>query len=227
MTALLNLNNVSMSYGFFKSHRDKENRVLEGITLQINSGDRLGLMGRNGAGKSTLLRVMAGIYSPSHGEVIRKPGIEIALLSLGLGFKDELSGRDNAYLAGVLRGYSKRDAKSRVKEIEEFAELGDFFDEPVKSYSSGMRSRLGFGAALLNDADILLVDETLSVGDAQFRMKAREALDERIKGNKAIVLVSHNNEQIKNICNRAVLIKDGRVAVDNDPAEVVKIYNEN
>ena len=153
MSALLTLENVGMHFAVRPDHESGRHTVFEGINLTLNEGDRLGIVGRNGAGKSTLLRIMAKIYAPATGRVTWAPGVTVSLLSLGLGFKDELSGRDNAYLAGLLQGLTKQDAKRSLSSIEEFCELGDYFDEPVKTYSTGMRARLGFGTGLLNDAD--------------------------------------------------------------------------
>lgn len=224
MKPLLSLRDVQMSY----ARRQTENPtydVLTGISLDVFPGEKLGLVGRNGAGKSTLLRIMAGIYAPSAGSLTHKPGIRIALLSLGLGFKDDLSGRDNAFLAGMLQGLSRRQARAKLVAIEEFCELGSFFDEPVRSYSSGMRARLGFATALLNDADILLIDETLSVGDQAFRVKARAALQEQLAQDRAAVLVSHNDYQIKTVCSRAVCLHEGTIVSEGLPEAVLAEYS--
>ena len=137
------------------------------------------------------------------------PGVTVSLLSLGLGFKNELTGRDNAYLAGLLQGLTRNDAKRSLSSIEEFCELGDYFDEPVKTYSSGMRARLGFATALLGQADVLLLDEVLSVGDESFRVKAGRELHTELAEKRAVVVVSHSREQVESLCSRTFNIESG------------------
>jgi lipopolysaccharide transport system ATP-binding protein len=183
--------------------------ALKDITVTVNTGDRLGILGPNGSGKSTLLRILAGIVDPTSGKVIFKPKTRKVLLALGLGFNPNLTGRDNTIISLMLQGFSHKDAKKYIEEIKEFSELGNFFEEPVKSYSSGMRSRLGFSAAITTKADILLIDEILAVGDAQFREKSTKALKDKINQNAATILVSHNPNSIKEICNRAIKIENG------------------
>ena len=216
MSALLTLENVGMHFDVRADHEGGRHTVFEGINLTLNEGDRLGIVGRNGAGKSTLLRIMAKIYAPATGTVIWAPGVTVSLLSLGLGFKNELTGRDNAYLSGLLQGLSKNDAKKSLESIHEFCELGDYFDEPVKTYSSGMRARLGFATALLNNASVLLIDEVLSVGDRVFRAKATEALNQQVACQSAVVLVSHSDSQIKNLCSKAAEMRQGYLYFQTD-----------
>lgn len=206
MTALLALENVGMRFSVRADHEAGQHTVFEGINLTLNEGDRLGIVGRNGAGKSTLLRIMAKIYAPATGTVTWAPGVTVSLLSLGLGFKGDLSGRDNAYLAGLLQGLSKRDAKENIAGIQEFCELGNYFDEPVRTYSSGMRARLGFATALQNQAQVLLIDEVLSVGDREFRKKAKGALNKGLSEYRAFVLVSHEERQINDLCSSVLAI---------------------
>ena len=209
MTALLTLENVGMHFAVRPDHEAGQHTVFEGINLMLNEGDRLGIVGRNGAGKSTLLRIMAKIYAPATGTVTWAPGVTVSLLSLGLGFKNELTGRDNAFLAGLLQGLTKNDAKQSLAQIEEFCGLGDYFDEPVKTYSAGMRARLGFATALLNNASVLLIDEVLSVGDRVFRAQAKSALENQLSNTQAIVLVTHSDEQIAQLCNVERWLKSG------------------
>jgi lipopolysaccharide transport system ATP-binding protein len=142
-----------------------------------------------------------------------------------LGFKNELTGRDNAYLAGLLQGLTKIDAKQSLVPIEAFCELGDYFDEPVKTYSSGMLARLGFGTALLNRSSVILIDEVLGVGDAAFRAKAREALNQQLSEERSVVLVSHADIQIKRLCSRAIWLDAGGIEMSGDPQSVVDAYN--
>jgi len=202
-----------------------DHRVLNNLDLEIQQGERIGLVGRNGAGKSTLLRIIGGIYPPAGGTVWRDPKKTVALLSIGLGFKGDLSGRDNALLAAMLQGMTRREAKQRLDAIGEFTELGEFFEQPVKTYSSGMRSRLGFATGLLLDTDILLLDEILAVGDQGFRQKAREALRERLAPDKTVILVHHMEQAIKETCHRAVWLEQGQVRDDGNAAEVLAAYS--
>ena len=199
-------------------------QALSELNLEVNRGDKLGLIGGNGAGKSTLLRIMACIYPPGSGTVWRAPGLSIALLSLGLGFKNDLTGRENALLAAVLQGMTKAEARSNLQAIGEFTELGRFYDEPVKSYSSGMRTRLGFATGLLLDTDILLLDEILAVGDQSFRNKAREALSQKLTEDRTVILVHHAENAIQEICSRVVWIEQGTIKADGDTAEVLEAY---
>ena len=225
MSALLTLENVGMHFAVRPDHESGQHTVFEGINLSLNEGDRLGIVGRNGAGKSTLLRIMAKIYAPATGTVTWAPGVTVSLLSLGLGFKNDLTGRDNAYLSGLLQGLSKKDAKSSIERIHEFCELGDYFDEPVKTYSSGMRARLGFATALLNNASVLLIDEVLSVGDKNFRDKAAAALQVQYSATRAIVLVSHTDAQIKHVCDHAILLERGEITSRGSSEAVITSYS--
>ena len=226
MSALLTLENVGMHFDVRADHEGGRHTVFEGINLTLNEGDRLGIVGRNGAGKSTLLRIIAKIYAPETGTVTWAPGVTVSLLSLGLGFKNDLTGRDNAYLSGLLQGLSKSDAKTSLERIHEFCELGDYFDEPVKTYSSGMRARLGFATALLNNASVLLIDEVLSVGDKEFRGRAQLALENQFSDRRAIVLVSHNDIQINSLCDSAIFLESDGVAMEGEASSVMAQYFE-
>jgi lipopolysaccharide transport system ATP-binding protein len=221
MTALLTLHQVSM---YFRSKEGQRHTVFDGIDLSLNAGECLAVVGRNGSGKSTLLRVMARILAPTAGSVDWAPGVTASLLSLGLGFNSDLSGRDNAFLSCLLMGLSKKDAAQSLNNIESFCEIGDFFDKPVRSYSTGMRARLGFGTALMNRSSVILIDETLSVGDAFFREKARSALQHEFLENRAVVLVSHAEPQIKQLSSRVVLLEKGKILSDGDPDSVLEEY---
>ena len=224
MSELLRLENVGMHFAVRPDHEAGQHTVFEGINLTLSEGDRLGIVGRNGAGKSTLLSVMAKIYAPATGTVTWAPGVTVSLLSLGLGFKNELSGRDNAYLAGLLQGLTKSDAKDSLSSIEAFCDLDEYFYEPVKTYSAGMRARLGFATALLNNASVLLIDEVLSVGDKEFREKAKLALENQVSDRRAIVLVSHTDAQINSLCDSAILLESGGVAVEGNVSAVLAQY---
>ena len=222
MTTLLSLENVSMRYPVQGKGAAAEHVVFENVSLELAAGERLGIVGRNGSGKSTLLRLMAKIFAPTSGSVTWAPGATVSLLSLGLGFRPDLTGRENALLSCLLQGFSKADATQSLADIEEFAELGDFFDQPVKTYSTGMRARLGFATAIMNRSDVILIDEVLSVGDRAFRLKATAALNDQMTEDRGVVIVSHAEQQIKNLCNKAIWINEGRIAAQCEPAAVLQ-----
>ena len=221
MTALLTLTDVSMH---FSSEADSRYAVFGGINVTVSAGECVALVGRNGSGKSTLLRVMAKIFAPTSGTVSWAPGVAVSLLTLGLGFRPDLSGRDNAFLSCLLMGLSRKEAKGALDNIEAFCELGQFFDEPVNKYSAGMRARLGFGTALMNRSQVVLIDETLSVGDAFFREKARVALEQEFNGHRAVVLVSHAEQQVERLCDRAILLEQGEITAEGHPSAVLSAY---
>ena len=195
-----------------------------GVSLQIYEGETLGIIGRNGVGKTTMLRIMAGILAPTSGSIILQPGRSASLLTIGLGFRPDLSGRDNALLAAMLQGSTILEARAFLESIKEFSELRDSFEEPVKTYSAGMRARLGFTTALMTHVDVLLIDEVLSVGDAQFRKKAQEAMRQRISGDQTVVFVSHMAEQVQKLCDRVVWLDRGKIISQGLPIEVLKKY---
>ena len=225
MTALITLNNVAVRYPSPAGHRHQDYSVFEGINLALRRGERLGVVGRNGVGKSTLLRIMARIFAPYSGEVAWAPDITVSLLSLGLGFKPDFTGRENALIACLLQGLTKHDATLALGAIQDFCEIGDFFDAPVRTYSTGMRARLGFATALANRSDVILIDETLGVGDAAFKEKAQDTLKGQMTEARGIVIVSHAPIQIKTLCDRAVWIDGGAVKVDGKPEEVLAQYS--
>ncbi len=221
------LDEVSLSYKANKgAFEDGKHNILNKVSLVLREGETLGVIGRNGCGKSSILRLLAGIIAPTSGKITFPKHANSALLTLGLGFKANLSGRDNAILSAMLQGSSRTQASSMLDQIQEFAELGDSFDEPVKTYSSGMRSRLGFAAALKTHVDILLIDEVLSVGDAHFKKKAEAAIRERIDGDQTVVFVSHSDAQIESLCDRAIWINDGSIAAEGDTKEVLTSYRQ-
>ena len=225
--AMLELKDVSLSYHSNKTTFEHGlHRVLDGVSLELQEGETLGIIGKNGCGKTTILRIMAGILAPSAGSVRQRPGVSSALLTIGLGFNFQLSGRDNALLSSRLQGLSQQQAESYLEDIKDFSELGDSFEEPVKTYSAGMKARLGFTTALLTHVDIMLIDEVLSVGDAHFRKKAEAALKERIEGKQTVVFVSHSEQQIHALCDRAMWLHEGRVAAHGDTSDVLSLYND-
>jgi ABC-type polysaccharide/polyol phosphate transport system ATPase subunit len=196
--------------------------ALRHVSFTVERGETVGIIGRNGAGKSTLLRVIAGVYPPDEGR-ISIDGEVSTLFSLGVGFQPELSGRDNIYLNGIMIGLSRKTIDSKIEDIIEFAELGDFIDSPVRIYSSGMRSRLGFSIAMHVDKDIVLIDEVMGAGDAAFRQKA-DAEMRRIMGEKTVVIVTHNMGTISKFSNRVIWLNKGEVAGMGEPREVIKQY---
>jgi lipopolysaccharide transport system ATP-binding protein len=200
--------------------------VLRDVSIDLLRGETLGVIGRNGCGKSSLLRLMAGILRPTAGRIEVAPGLSRAVLALGLGFRDDLSGRDNALLSAMLQGCPRNEAIAALPVINDFAELGRAFERPVGTYSSGMRARLGFATALINHVDVLLIDEVLAVGDGAFREKAATALKERISGDLTVVLVSHNLKEIEALCDRAVWIERGAVRREGATAAITAAYRE-
>jgi lipopolysaccharide transport system ATP-binding protein len=224
---LLRLENVGIRYrragGFFKGTRS-EFWALKDVSFVIRTGETVGIIGRNGAGKSTLLRVLAGIISPDRGKFETRPHIQSTLLSIGVGSHSTLSGRENAVLNGMMLGASRDKMLRCLDRIREFSELGDFFDEPIYSYSSGMAARLGFATALEVDPDIMLIDEMLSVGDASFQQKSAQALRDRFRAGKTAVLVSHDSSTITSLCNRAVWIEHGVSIREGEAGAVARDY---
>jgi ABC-type polysaccharide/polyol phosphate transport system ATPase subunit len=208
-----------------KRDGDEDFWALRHVTFSVTRGQSLGVIGPNGAGKSTLLQVLAGILTPSEG-VVEVDGHISSLLTLGVGFDQDLSGVDNIRLAGAFMGLPHRDVEDRLESIIEYAELGQFIDAPIKTYSSGMRARLGFAIATSVEPDILLLDEVLSTGDAAFREKSKQRVLELVGGAKAIVLVTHDMNWVQEYCTRAMLIEHGRIALMGEPEEVVAIHRE-
>ncbi len=199
--------------------------ALRDVSFSVVQGESLGVIGPNGAGKSTLLQVLAGILVPSEG-IIEVDGHISSLLTLGVGFDEDLSGMDNIRLAGAFMGLDHRIVEERLPSIVEYAELGQFIDAPIKTYSAGMRARLGFSIATSVEPDILLLDEVLATGDAAFREKSKARVLELVREAKAIVLVTHDMNWVTEYCNRAILIEKGGIVHQGPPAEVVAIHQE-
>ncbi len=199
--------------------------ALKDVTFDVKRGEHLGIVGLNGAGKSTLLKVIAGVLKPTEGSVKTKGKI-VPLLELGAGFDKQYTGAENIYLYGSLLGYSKEFITSKFDEIVEFSELGEFIEVPVKNYSSGMRARLGFSIATLVKPDILILDEVLSVGDAQFRKKSEAKIQSMFDQGVTVLFVSHSLEQVKRICDKAIMLEHGTVIAHGDVMDVANIYNE-
>lgn len=197
--------------------------ALSDINLKIARGEVVGVLGRNGAGKSTLLRTISGIYYPDQGEVSVDGRIS-ALLQLGIGFNTALPGRENIVLGGLTLGYSMAEIQDRMQMIIEFAEIEDFIDVPMRYYSSGMIARLSFAMVVSMEPDVLLIDETLSVGDLAFQKKSQTAMRELLRRASCQVIVSHSMETIERLCTRAILLNRGSILADGEPAEVIKEY---
>lgn len=208
----------------FRGKRTYEKQeVLKDVSLEIKKGEFFGIVGRNGSGKSTLLKLMAGIYSPNKG-AIQINGKLIPFIELGVGFNQELTGRENVFLNGSLLGFSREEMEAMYDDIVKFAELEKFMDQKLKNYSSGMQVRLAFSIAIRANADILVLDEVLAVGDEAFQQKCNNYFEELKNTNQTVILVSHSMEAIKRFCSKAVLIKDGAICEEGDVYKVADAY---
>ncbi|MBE2940085.1 ABC transporter ATP-binding protein [Anoxybacillus flavithermus] len=203
----------------------REFTALNNVSFQIRKGETVGIIGRNGSGKSTLLQILAGTLTPTSGSV-EVNGRVAALLELGSGFNPEFTGRENVYMNGAILGISKEEMDRRFNEIAEFADIGDFIDQPVKTYSSGMYVRLAFSIAINVDADILIVDEALAVGDIKFQIKCIDKMKEIKNKGTTILFVSHSGEQVKRFCDRAIWLQNGNVRHIGSSSEVVNQYED-
>jgi ABC-type polysaccharide/polyol phosphate transport system ATPase subunit len=195
------------------------------MSFRVDHGESLGIIGPNGAGKSTLLLALAGILAPSEGEIVTDGRVS-TLLTLGAGFEQELTGRDNIELAGAFLNLQSREMEELTPGIIEFADIGQFIDAPVKTYSSGMRARLGFAIATAITPDILLLDEVLGTGDQAFRDKSKRRIHDLVKSARAIVLVTHDMSFVTEFCNRAILVERGQIIEEGQPADIVKLYRD-
>lgn len=208
-----------------KEITENEFLALNDVSFTVDKGDVIGIVGRNGAGKSTLLKIVSGIQKPANGNVVLH-GRVVPMLELGAGFDMELSGKENVYLNGAVLGYTKEFLDERYNAILEFSELGDFINMPVRNYSSGMVARLAFSIASQVNPEILIVDEVLSVGDENFQKKSRDRMVELMSGGSTVLFVSHNINQIKDICNKAVWLSHGQVVMTGDSETVCDKYKE-
>jgi ABC-type polysaccharide/polyol phosphate transport system ATPase subunit len=208
-----------------RSTDEKDFWALRDVSFRLVHGESLAIIGPNGAGKSTLLQVLAGIITPSEGSIEVRGQIS-SLLTLGAGFDQDLTGRENILLAGAFLGIDPAQMKRRLEGIIAFADIGQFIDAPIKTYSSGMRARLGFSIATSVDPDVLLLDEVLATGDQVFRAKSKARVLEIAAAAKAVVLVTHDMNWVTEFCNRALLIEKGHVIAEGDPAEVVALHQE-
>ena len=208
---------------FWKRNQNELFHALKGVSMDIKKGETVALIGVNGSGKSTLLKLMTKIYYPTKGQIITH-GKVTSLLELGAGFHQDFTGRENIYFNAAIFGLTKQEIDKRLDTIIEFSELGDFIDNPVRTYSSGMYMRLAFSIAINVDADILLIDEILAVGDQHFQEKCFAKLQELKESDKTIVIVTHSLDQVKSLCTRAIWIDEGKIAFDGDPSKAIEEY---
>ncbi|MBQ3969276.1 MAG: ABC transporter ATP-binding protein [Clostridia bacterium] len=220
---------ISLLKTILAPHKYKKTELFEavkGVTFEVPKGQILGIVGKNGSGKSTLLKAIAGIFSPDEG-VIDLHGHSVSLLSIGVGFVNKLSGRENIYLSGMLLGFSREQIDEKLDEIIEFSELGDFIDRPVKTYSSGMYSKLAFSITAILETEIMLIDEVLSVGDAKFKKKSYEKMKSLItNADRTVVIVSHSSETLRKLCDTILWLHEGEVKMQGSCDEVLPKYEE-
>ena len=237
---VLSVENVGMKFNLSKETHDSlkdyfialakgelkynEFWALKDVTFELERGDRIGILGLNGAGKSTLLKVIAGVFKPTEGKVERS-GVLAPLIELGAGFDPQYTGRENIFLYGACLGYSRGFINEKIDDIIEFSELGEFIDVPVKNYSSGMKARLGFSIATVVEPDMLILDEILSVGDAKFRKKSEARLNSLIEKGVTVLFVSHNTDQVRRLCNKAMILEKGKIVALGDTETVASEYD--
>lgn len=222
------LNKMSIKKSFFSLRKSKAEifEAVKGITFNVPQGQIMGIVGKNGSGKSTLLRAIAGIFAPDEG-TIDLHGHSVSLLSIGVGFQKKLTGRENIYLSGLLLGYSEEYINKKMQEIIEFSELGKFIDKPVKTYSSGMYSKLAFSITAILEAEVMLIDEVLSVGDKKFKKKSYDKMQELIENkNRTVVIVSHSSETLRKLCDTILWIHEGEIKQQGNTEEVLSAYEE-
>jgi teichoic acid transport system ATP-binding protein len=226
------IKNIDFRSSFFnflkrgkKNDREKVVNALSDLTFNIRKGSTVGIIGENGAGKSTLLRLIAKIFEPDSGELILNTD-SVSLLTLGTGFNKELSGIDNIYLNAILLGLKKSDVDEKLEEIIEFSELGEFVYAPIRTYSSGMRTKLAFSIAAHIEPELLLIDEVFSVGDVRFRTKSENKIRELINEDRTVVMVSHSLGLIEELCDEVIWISKGKLKGIGKASEMVKQYKE-
>lgn len=208
---------------FIKSKKAKINQALKNVSFEIGKGEAVGIIGDNGAGKSTLLKLITGVAFPTEGEVTVE-GKVAALLELTAGFSMEMTGRENIYLKGYILGLTDKEIKRIEERIVDFAELGDYIDQPVRTYSSGMKMRLGFAINVNIEPDVLVIDEALSVGDATFKKKCKNKIADTIKSGVTVLYVSHSAESVRELCSRAIYMKKGELVFDGPTDEALQVY---
>lgn len=234
----IEVENLCVNYKSLKSYSIKKHLLLgkrnkaqvfeavKNVSFKVKKGEILGIVGKNGSGKSTMLRAIAGIFAPNSGTVDLH-GNSISLLAIGIGFKTELSGRDNIILSGMLLGFTKEQIKEKMEQIIEFSELGDAIDAPVRTYSSGMHSKLAFSITAILETQIILIDEVLSVGDARFKKKSYKKMKELITDeDRTVVIVSHDHKTIADLCDKVLWINDGELVQFGETETVLAAYDE-
>lgn len=222
------LKSFSIKKSFFKMKKSQVEvfEAVRGVSFSVPEGEILGIVGKNGSGKSTMLRAIAGIFSPDSG-TIDLHGHSISLLSIGVGFNKSLTGRENIVLSGMLLGFSEDQVRDKMEEIIKFAGLGKFIDMPVRTYSSGMYSKLAFSITAVLEADIMLIDEVLSVGDVKFKKKSYNKMKELISNkDRTVIIVSHSSETLSKLCTSLMWLHDGEIKMIGDTAEVLAAYEE-
>lgn len=221
------LNSTSVRKSFFrKKQREVVFEAVKHVSFTVDEGGIMGIIGKNGSGKSTLLRSIAGVFSPNDGEIDLN-GHSVSLMALGVGFKDTLTGRENIILSGMLLGFTERQIEEKMEDIVAFAEIGEFIDMPVRTYSSGMYSKLAFAITAMLETDIMLVDEVLSVGDERFRKKSLDKMRSLILDrSRTVIIVSHNRAMLKELCDQVLWIHDGELMEIGEPGEVLEHYVE-
>lgn len=236
--AAITVKNLSIVYRSMKSYSIKKSllklkkieketfEAVKDVSFEIPKGQILGITGKNGSGKSTMLRALAGIFSPDHGS-IDLHGNSVSLLSIGIGFQKELSGRENILLSGMLLGFSEEFIRAKMQEIIEFAGIGKFIDMPVRTYSSGMFSKLAFSITAILETDIMLIDEVLSVGDEKFKKKSYNKMKSLIsKRDRTVVIVSHSLSTLADLCDVVMWMHDGKIRKIGEPAKIIAEYRE-
>ncbi len=225
MSTVMRLDDITLEYPVPRQYRkeDVQPSGVRNISLEVKQGEVLGIIGRNGSGKSTLLKMMAGVFPPDSG-IISSRGSVSLLAGVGVGFHKELTGRENAYLYGALMGRTTEQIDQLIEEIQAFAELEHHFDRPIRTYSSGMKSRLGISVATAFKPDLLLIDEVLGVGDASFRKKSEERVKEMIAESGTVVIVSHSLGMLKSICNRIIVLDGGSMLHEGDVELGLDLY---
>ena len=222
------LNKLSIKKSLFTLKKSKAEvfEAVRGVSFNVPKGQIMGIIGKNGSGKSTMLRAIAGIFAPDSGS-IDLHGFSVSLLSIGVGFQKKLTGRENIILSGMLLGFSEEHIKEKMDQIIKFAELGDFIDRPVRTYSSGMYSKLAFSITAILETDIMLIDEVLSVGDAKFKKKSYNKMKKLITDkSKTVIIVSHSSETLRKLCDTILWLHDGEVKMQGSVAEVLPVYEE-
>ena len=227
MTTVMEIQNLTLEYPVHSKYRKEKFKPsgVRNISLQVKKGEVLGIIGRNGSGKSTLLKMMAGVFPPDSGTIAISGSVSL-LAGVGVGFHKDLTGRENAYLYGALMGRTQNEIDDLIDEIQAFAELEHHFDRPLRTYSSGMKSRLGISVATAFNPDLLLIDEVLGVGDVSFREKSKKRVRKMIDESGAVVIVSHSLGLLKEICDRIIVLENGKIIFQGDPDKGVETYQK-